>query len=243
MPSGLQPRREEAPAAVPGRVWALLSVVLLLDGFLAVPMLEQWRAGSLHHGLLLFLLPFHLFALGWVLELVSRCTLGRSLEPEGLSFGRDEAIEWAEFHRLGPIKFALGLLFALAFVLMFFAFRVSNESLARVWPVLLSLAVGLWLGKAVFNRRRSRRYLYSAVKDLLTLPGGEQLVASTLNLRIEEIQSPRGDRVRCRPVLLVCDDGRTRHIHLPWSFGRETSEQFADWWTSRCGQAAERALL
>ena len=218
---------------IPGRAKALVSIVLLLDALLAVPLIEGWQSGQLNHSILLFLLPFNLFALGWVLEILSRWILGRSLEPEGLQFGRDGDGEWADFRRLGPVKFSLGILFATSFVLMFFTFRVSNERLATAWPVLVVLGGALWLGKVVFNHGRSRRYRYSVTADVLQIPTGDRIPGAGVSLRIEERRSPRGDKVRCRPVLTVDDSGTVRDVVLPWSFGREKSDQFCDWF-ERC---------
>lgn len=134
------------------------------------------EVGTVEHMGLMFLLPFNAFALGWLLEIASRAFLGRSLTP-GVRYREKRGGHEAWLPRVGPLRFALGMLVVLGFfaalgsLLVFHGFTV--EDFERSWLGIGVLAAACFVLKGIWNTLRPKRLRFDGVR--LTLADGSTL--------------------------------------------------------------------
>ncbi|MEM7479670.1 MAG: DUF3592 domain-containing protein [Acidobacteriota bacterium] len=199
--------------------------------------------GAVEHAAGLLLLPFNLFAVGWLLEIFARKVLGRSLEPDVMRFGQENGRAWARFPHLGPIQFALGVLLIIAFlvslVTVFFFAVLPAAYFSLTWRILLLLGVGLLAGKALWNAFRSMTVTFDPHSRELTLPSGAVLPKSQIeDWRIEEIRGRAKRAVYFRPVLQHrAADGVKQTLELPLLSSREEAYRFGGWLVETVGLA------
>lgn len=191
--------------------------------------------GRIEYTGLLFFLPFNLFTLGWILEIFSLKLFGHRLEPDVMRFGQDGSKAWAQFPRLGPIKFTLGVMLAISFLLifpvMFFGYNLQADAFVKIWKALAALTVALLLGKMLWNRLRPSMAMYDSAREALTVPGGPVLQRSQIiDWEVEEISGKADKPLYFRPVLNYHDgNGTAQQTGFLTLSSREESYRFCDW--------------
>lgn len=194
------------------------------------------------HLVLLFFLPFNLFAFGWVLEIASLKIRGHKLEPDVMRFGQKGDTRWARFPRLGPVKFTMGVLLAVGFVLVFGAmFGFSYFTLTAfntLWQALGGLTLLLLVGKAIWNRVRPSTAVYQTNTQHFTVPGKPSVHRSQIiTWEVDEILGKASKRpIYFRPQLEVRTASRgTETWRFPTLPAHEEAYRFCDWLVAEVG--------
>ncbi len=197
---------------------------------------------TIDHLALLFFFPFNLFALGWVLEIASLKIRGHKLEPDVMRFGENGDTTWARFPRLGPVKFAMGVLLVVGFLLvfggMFWFSTLTVAAFHTLWQVLGSLTLLLLVGKAIWNRVRPSTATYHTATQQFTVPGKPSVHRSQIiTWEVEEILGKASKRpIYFRPQLEIqMASGDTETLAFPTLPSREEAYRFCDWLVAEVG--------
>lgn len=190
--------------------------------------------GRVEHTVLFFFLPFNLFALGWVAEILFSLLTGRRLKEAQLRLEEGMSRSSVVFPRLDPMRFALGIVFILSFLLIFpllFFFDLMPESLFPwLWRSLAGLFVTLFVGKALWNRLNRRIATYDQPLEELRLPGGQTFHRSEVkDWRVDEVRSGKGRSQFGVELVLREPAGGYREGTFPLLKSREEAYRLCDW--------------
>lgn len=173
----------------------------------------------------LFLLPFNMFALGWL--------LGRSLTP-GVVYEDTGPMQVARLPMVGPLRFVLGVVMMAGFVLFLVCALLLNlmtEPLVEsMWLGVGALAVVAVVFKVVWNRARPR--LLRVHTDGVTLASGRLVPIGRLQCVGVRAGEPRPPHPTYHTVELVAGaqgKGTTETIYVAEFPSEAEATRLADW--------------
>ncbi len=158
------------------------------------------------HIMLLFLVPFNIFALGWIIDIVYRLFTGRPAPQESMRYQPVGQRTKVTFPKIGAFKFSLGVIMVVAFVLfvicLFFLSFLPAWLVAKVWWLLGSIAVAAFVGKLIWNMKRKTVIYFDAANRTLTVPGSLEITADQISgCEVEPIYGKAKSPVFFRPVI------------------------------------------
>jgi len=176
------------------------------------------------------LLPFNVFAIGWILEIASRVLLGRSLDGTVRYVTFDDEKQ-AVLPPLSALRFTMGALLVVGFLLaggVIFLFQGISEAQYRmIWRALAVFLALTFVFKALLNTFRKKRVTIRG--GVLTMPDGTELTREEVTgVGVIAGESKPPHPTYYRPVVLVGGLMGER-LELPEFPSEEEAERLAGW--------------